>query len=144
LETSKVLSLTASTEAPMKAPIEGKHWPLPQLVSFQASTQLKPLKWCGRCDSSCLIVNSRQKMGEHPPAHSGVGGVGNSNMTRRNPQWGPNNNSTQRRLPDIRLFGDTQFRAPPNPKRPNRLWGRPQTTGSTYNYQHVSGRQHMC
>jgi hypothetical protein len=50
LETSKVVSLTASTEAPTKTtkiptkatkaptkvPTEGKRWPLLQLVSFQA------------------------------------------------------------------------------------------------------------
>jgi hypothetical protein len=48
LETSKVVSPTASTEAPTKAtkaptkaPTEGKRWPLPQPVSFQASTQPK-------------------------------------------------------------------------------------------------------
>jgi hypothetical protein len=34
----------------------------------------------------------------------------------------PNNSNRQWRLPNIRLFGDTQFRAPPNPNRPNRLW----------------------
>jgi cell division septation protein DedD len=62
VETSKVVSLTASIEAPTKAteaptkttkvptkatkattnvPTEGKHWPLPQLVSFQASETIK-------------------------------------------------------------------------------------------------------
>jgi hypothetical protein len=65
LETSKVVSLTASieaptktiktptkaTKAPIKVPTEGKCWPLPQLVSCQVSNQPKPLKWCGRCDT---------------------------------------------------------------------------------------------
>jgi hypothetical protein len=54
---------------------------------------------------------------------------------RRNPQFSANDNNRQWRLPNTRSFGNTQFRAPLNPNRPNRLWGHPQTTGPTYNYQ---------
>jgi hypothetical protein len=135
LETSKVVSLTASTEArteaPIKAPTESKHWPSPQLVSFQASTPLRPLKWYGRCDSLWHNHKCQAKNGLTPPSPFWCHGAESSNMMRRNPQWGPNNNSKQWRPPNIRLFGNNQFRAPPNPNSPNRLWGHPQTTGPT-------------
>jgi hypothetical protein len=39
-------------------------------------------------------------------------------MMRRNPQLRPNNKNRQWRLPNIRPFGNTQFKAPPNPNRP--------------------------
>jgi hypothetical protein len=67
LGTSKVVSLTASTKAPTKAPTEGKHWPLLQLVSFQASTSRKPLKWCGRCDSPWRNCKCQAKKWENTP-----------------------------------------------------------------------------
>jgi hypothetical protein len=141
LETSKVVSLTASTKAPSKAPNEGKCWPLPQLISFQASTLLKPLKWCGRCDSpghncKCQAKNRRTPLS--PFWHQGQKFQYDEELT-----VGPKQQQTVE-TPKHKTIWEYPIQVPTKPKQAQQTMGtssdnRPYIQLST----HVRGTTHV-